>query len=122
MLKKNNRVYVYRNLHKNCFSVRQNGKVIDCVKSITLKCVRFLVGKKGREQVLRECRKNVHAGISGYVVEPKSIQGILGSLTPHKVTYDPYKHETFVKAEDCSPVKSSDYVVLSMKDGVFLFG
>ena len=122
MLRKNNRVYVYRNLHKGCFSVRQEGKVIDHVKSITLRCARFLVGKKGREKVLRECRKNVHAGISGYVIDPQSVRGILGSLTPHKVMYNPYEYETFVKAEDFSPVKKSGYAVLSMEHGVFLFG
>ena len=48
------RVEVYRNLHKNCFSVRaltgeNKGKVIDHVQEITLKDVKFAVQPAGRK-------------------------------------------------------------------------
>jgi len=59
------RVFVYFNLHKKVWSVRQSGKVVGHTEHIMLKDCRFLVGKKGRERVIREGKKNVHAGVSG---------------------------------------------------------
>ena len=47
------RVYVYFNLHKKVWSVRQDGKVVEHTKHIKLKDARFLVGKAGREKVRR---------------------------------------------------------------------
>jgi len=59
------RVFVYRNIHKNCLSVRnvKTGLVMAHVDSITLKNVKFKVSAKGRERVLKEKAKNVHAGV-----------------------------------------------------------
>ena len=58
------RVEVYRNLHKNCFSVRaltgeNKGKVIDHVQEITLKDVKFAVQPAGRKSVLKEKQKKI---------------------------------------------------------------
>ena len=44
MIDKNKRVYVYFNLHKKVWSVRQAGKVVDHTKSIMLKDCKYLVG------------------------------------------------------------------------------
>ena len=60
-------VEVYRNLHKKCWSVRQRGKVKLHTDYICLKDVEFKVSQKGRERVLREQRKNVHAFIKGFL-------------------------------------------------------
>ena len=45
MIDKNKRVYVYFNLHKKVWSVRQGGKVVSHTKHIMLKDARFLVGQ-----------------------------------------------------------------------------
>ena len=50
------RVYVYKNLHKNCYSVRQDGLVKMHTDGICLYDAQFRVGKKGRERVLEEGR------------------------------------------------------------------
>ena len=57
-MNRSKRVYVYFNLHKKVWSVRQNGKVVEHTKSIMLKDCKYLVGKAGREKVLREKKKN----------------------------------------------------------------
>ena len=46
MIDKNKRVYVYFNLHKKIWSVRQAGKVVDHTKQIMLKDCKYLVGRR----------------------------------------------------------------------------
>lgn len=103
------RVFVYRNLHKNQYSVRgPEGRIIDYTRDIILKNVKYCVGKKGRERVLREKRKNVHAGLRGEIIHyltfcPEDLDD------PTKVMYDPYKYKTFVVLPSESPIFESDY-------------
>ena len=59
------KIEVYWNLHKEMFSVRHKGKVIAHVACINVKDAKFVVQKAGRERVLREKKKNVHAFIRG---------------------------------------------------------
>jgi hypothetical protein len=61
------RVEVYWNLHKKCFSyrpARKGGRVLHA-SSLLLENVTFAVQPAGRERVLREKRKNVHAFVRG---------------------------------------------------------
>ena len=113
------RAYVYFNLHKKCWSVRQSGRVVDHTNEILLKDCRFMVSQAGRERVLRDKRKNVHAGVSGYVVD--SFQDGHPSATADRVanlTYNPYKHKTFVsKLDPYEPVEHSDYAFLECGNG-----
>ena len=64
---------VYFNLHKKLLSIQAkvNGswKVIRHVNEIMLADVKFKVYEKGRQRVLNEKRKNVHAFIVGNLVE-----------------------------------------------------
>ena len=61
------KVFVYKNLHKDCWSVKQDGLVKAHTTDIELWDCAFRVNKAGRERVLKEKRKKVHAGISGYI-------------------------------------------------------
>jgi len=112
-MNKDKRVYVYFNLHKKVWSVRQDGMVVKHTKHIMLKNCRFLVGKAGRERVLREGKKNVHAGVSGYVTD------LVPACRVHsEVTYNPYRNEKFTTKDDLyEDVLYSDYAVLSCGNG-----
>lgn len=100
-------VQVYRNLHRDCLSVRMkveqtytdsNGvvrrrkgwKVVAHLPAITIIEPRFKVSEAGRKRVIREGRKNVHA----------YVEGVVGTLDEcrdgQRVYYDPFKFETFV--------------------------
>ena len=62
------KVYVYFNLHKRCFSVKAlegqaKGLVIAYANDVVLFDPVFKVSKAGRDRVLRERKKNVHAGV-----------------------------------------------------------
>lgn len=98
------RVFVYRNLHKKCYSVKslKTGRVIAHVDSIDLVNVSFRVSQAGRNRVLKEKRKNVHAGVVG-VVSDSCSQNVLTD-----VTYNPYKYNSFVLKNNEVPVFSAD--------------
>ena len=107
------RLYVYWNIQKKMWSVRQSGKVLTHTSLIFLKDCRFLVGKAGQARVRREGKKNVHAGVSGYPVD--YVVGIPGKAK--EITYNPYKHKTFVDKKTGRAVKVSDYAVLTCGNG-----
>ena len=96
-------VEVYRNLHKKCWSVRQGGKVKVHTSYICLQDVKFVVQPAGREKVLREKKKNVHAFVKGYLISHKTIndgwRGLSIAWTKDVVTYNPYKHPYFTCGE-----------------------
>ena len=63
-------VHVYRNLGnaaKERYSIRQGGLVVGHTDEITLTDCEFKVSEAGRQRVLREGRKNVHAYIKGHM-------------------------------------------------------
>lgn len=108
------KVKVYYNLHKHCFSVvslnKENyGKVIDHVRDITLENAQFKVSEAGRQRVLREKRKNVHAFVVG------TISGKKINERAREATYNPYKFSTFVYKCKEDPIHEARIVRLSDK-------
>ena len=89
------RVKIYWNLHKKCFSVQYKGIVIAHKDTVCLENVEFKVSEAGRQRVLTTKRKNVHATICGDLVE--SLDMRVDKLK--RVSYNPYKHATFVSGE-----------------------
>lgn len=110
------KVFVYRNLHKKCYSVKsmKTGRVIAHVHEIMLFQPKFKVSEAGRNKVLRTKQKNVHAGVVGYVTDSYVnfiCAGVLGYVTDSyvnficptiKVTYNPYKYNSFVRQDESS--------------------
>jgi len=83
------KVEVYWNLHQARWSVRdqRTRKVVAHADRVLLADCHFKVSQAGRARVLRERRKNVHAFVSGTLVE------LNGSNLDCDiaVTYDPYR-------------------------------
>jgi len=106
------RVFVYFNLHKKVWSVKslKTGRVIAHANFIELKDCKFKVSKRGRERVLLERRKNVHAGVVGTIVAIDNVCSVLQNKTFQLITYNPYKYETFVSKKDETPVYQSETV------------
>lgn len=103
-------VYVYFNLHKHCFSVKsmKTGLVVAHTNDITLSLATFKVSEAGRLRVLREKRKNVHAGVIGFYQKDHA----LSIYFSHQATYNPYFYESFVERSTKKPVWSADLVRL----------
>jgi hypothetical protein len=114
----NQKVYVYFNLHKLLFSLKalsglQKGRVVQHSPCVTLENVTFRVGEGGRLRVLREKRKNVHAGVAGTLVSCERLSNIPEGAI--KVSYNPYKFGYFFRVEDESPISFAKKVYLQDK-------
>lgn len=120
------RVFVYFNLHRKCWSVKalegeDKGRVIAHEDFLILRDATPKVSKAGRERVLREKRKNVHAGIVGeWVSEIPATEADAVSypegevwLAPYDVTYNPYKYDTFVYKDSGLPFKGCAYMLMN---------
>lgn len=95
-LKYGERVRVYRNLNNGLISVmNMQGQVVAHVSQILLWEASFNVRKAGREKVLREQRKNVHAFVTGSVFT--SMKDILVPFNGQRVIYNPYRFDSFVE-------------------------
>ena len=62
----------------------------------------------GRNKVLQSGVKNVHAGLSGYLV--KTVPNI--PEVSYDVSYNPFKYNSFVSVENKKPIQHSDYAYL----------
>ena len=112
-------VFVYRNLHKQCLSVQQDGVVRCHVDNIVLEDAEFRVGKAGQRKVRETQSKNVHAKVRGMVVEKPS--EIL-PLNWDNVVYNPYKYDEFTHTETGRHCKSAKYCDVDAKDGILSIG
>ena len=120
------RVQVYRNLNNGLISIQDlsTGLVLGHAYAIDLEEANFIVREAGRQQVIREQRKNVHAFVRGKVVDVLNFQpfkgrgkhlydeipyesdvysrlqrGSMVGGTTTKVSYNPYKAPHFVTPE-----------------------
>ena len=114
----NRKVFVYKNLHKNCWSVKQDGLVKAHALELNLYNASINVSRKGQDRVRKEKRKNVHAGIRGYL-EPyhmghdvklneelsmfQRVWKDLPNSEMRAITYCPYKYDSFVHVDDGTP-------------------
>jgi len=113
------RVFVYYNLHKHCLSIRaqsgpDKGKVVGYACALVLEDVEFRVSQAGRQRVLRERAKNVHAGLAGTLKwhqdfdnkasQEKPLLPTLADEPGIALSYDPYRWSTFVRLTDEQPV------------------
>lgn len=115
------KVFIYKNLHKNCWSLKQDGLVKAHVDDLSLFDCSFRVNAKGRAKVLEEQRKNVHAGISGYIDLSWDHDSVSREGQQAKLAmYNPYKYKSFVRVDDDSkPVfwSSTARLVTAKKPG-----
>ena len=106
------RVMVYYNLHKHTFSVTHNGRVIAHADYVKLTDVEFRVRQGGREKVLREKSKNVHAFVIGVLLDycEHPCDDIPNPSSDKIVTYNPYKHNSFVYKDSEEPIYNAKEV------------
>lgn len=104
------KVKCYFNLHKKVFSVQHNGIVIAHKGSLVLRNATFKVSEAGRQRVLKEKRKNVHAYVIGELEEYFAPEG-----ETQDVTYNPYLYQTFVDKKTLTAVTKADIVWLNNK-------
>ncbi len=117
-MKTNNSIYqVYRNLHNKKLSIRnkRTKRVAGWCSYVLLSDVTFNVSETGRQKVLKDKQKNVHATIDGKVcdvvdfgyknetlyscLDYEDQKGFIEEVG-QQFTYDPYKYSSFVRESD----------------------
>ena len=106
------KVFVYFNLHKKLWSVKalegaNKGRVIAHCTELALEDCTFKVSEVGRQRVLREKRKNVHAGVVGQLSLKKEWSKAAGV----EVVYNPYKGPDFYEKKSQKPIAEASRVV-----------
>lgn len=118
------KVFIYWNLHRKCWSIKalsgqDRGRVKYHASAWEVQSATFKVSEAGRQRVLREQRKNVHAGVVGELVSWKDLDGDNGHVSNDftwdnlgvKVTYNPYRGATFVlDNEERTPIQNAGSV------------
>ena len=108
-------VFVYRNLHKKCLSVQQDGIVRCHVDNIVLEDAEFRVSKAGQKRVRDEKKKNVHAKVKGMVVSNPSEILQLGW---NKAYYNPYQTDYFTDVESGKYLHSAKFADVDAQEGI----
>ena len=111
--------YVYRNLHRQCWGIRLRGKVVDHAHEVWIRHAEFKVFETGRQRVIREKRKNVHAFVVGAFSLDPCVAEILDMGNPVRVSYNPYTTGSFTVGDYPWAVKRAKLVCLRA-DGVVL--
>ena len=117
------KVKVYKNLHKNCYSVKASegqfkNKVIFHASSLTLSDVSFKVYENGRKRTIKEKQKNVHAFIEGYlesmiVLKGRSIYPSTIDYTKgDRLSYNPYRFPYFYVCHSLEPIYNCETILL----------
>lgn len=111
------RVFVYFNLHRKCFSIKalegdRKGRVVAHSTTVLLEGCKFKVSEAGRQRVLREKRKNVHAGVTGTWINADRVESCYEflSMVGRQVTYNPYKYSSFIIKATEQSVDKADVV------------
>lgn len=86
-------VDVYRNLHNGKWSIRScaTGLVVGHAEYVELRACLFIVNEAGRQRVIAEKKKNVHAVIRGSFEHSIAMVCRIGEV----VTYNPYNTGSF---------------------------
>lgn len=87
-------IKVYWNFTRKCWSVQsqRTGLVVEHVQELCVTTAGLSVSQAGRQRVVRERRKNVHAKISGH----RASIPIFSPSCTTRIRYNPYRDETFV--------------------------
>ena len=116
------RVFVFRNLSKDTWSVWSGDKkkLLFHAETLNISDAHFFVSEAGRQRVLRNKRKVVHAGVVG------TLNKVDGAEMDHRgwtrVRYNPYETGTFVRAKDSLSVAGATQVSMTKDFKVFVTG
>lgn len=106
------KVVVYYNLHKHVFSIKdhKSGLVLGHAPTLSMIACEFVVSEAGRQRVIAEQRKSVHAYIVGTYVGAKNYQvdGLKMGM------YNPYRFDSFV-AEEGERLERADFLICKGK-------
>ena len=106
------KIRIYRNLNNGTMSIQvkdnKSWKVVGHVTNAIVRDVRFHIQEGGRQRVIREQRKNVHAWGEGILIGQFSDSVV----APIALGYDPYTNATFVQRGTKNAIAKCSYLVV----------
>lgn len=116
-------VRVFINPKYGCYTIMQDGRVKASAKQVRLKQAAFTVRESGRQRMLREQRRNIHAYIVGTLLEYIHAEDAktMGVLPGRGARYNPYRYSTFVDSQTEAPLSLADLVQLDESGVTYSF-
>ena len=114
-------VFVYYNLHRKLWSIKcldagpNKGKVVAHRTEVVLESPKPKVSEAGRQRVLKEKQKNVHAGLVGVWRDRKVLLA-----EGDNITYNPYKYDTFVYADTKAPFTGASIAMMLNREVIVI--
>ena len=114
-------VFIYRNVRIHKYSIRSHATkiVVGHSSTVVLLGPKFIVSEAGRQRVLRQKVKNVHAGVRGGLYE-ENMDISPYTKEKYRVYYNPYKTKGFTN-KDGQIIAAAEIAVLT-ENGVFAYG
>jgi hypothetical protein len=117
-------VEVYFNLHKKMYSIRDKatGLVVAHANEVILMDATFKVSEAGRQRVLTEKKKNVHAFVvgkfahAGYRIDTSAMHNFESAY------YNPYKTSCFRDTKSGAALKGAEIVHCQDKQAYYVNG
>jgi len=110
-------VDVFRDLQAGGLSLRYKGRLLLNTDSLWLTDATYIVDEAGRQRVLREQRKNLHAFVRGTLSVPDDPYSFLSGV---RVAYNPYEKAYFFDLQSGEEVISASWCKITSK-GVMSF-
>ena len=91
-------VYIYRCLNRkgHIYSIKQNGVVVAHTEKFIVKNCNLVINKSGKERVIKEKIRNVHAFIKGYLGDIDDVKNSFSWI----LKYNPFVNKGFTFGED----------------------
>ena len=130
------KIYVYRNLNQKCWSIKYRGLVIAHTPTAFMWDVEFRVNEAGRQRVLKEGVKNVHAYAvcelddiflpsDVEIIDPEPLKdsvfdctNTLGESLDLLVRYEPKRRGSFVERNSGKGIPDAFAVYLTARGGL----
>jgi hypothetical protein len=106
------KIRIYRNLNNGTMSIQRHlirsWRVVGHVTHAVVRDVCLHLSESGRQRVIRDLRKNVHAWGEGILVAPDCPE----IDAPIDLAYNPYQDATFVERGTKRPILKCRYLVV----------
>ena len=116
-------VRVFKNPKYGCYTIMQDGRVKASAKQVRLKEAAFTVRESGRQRMLHEQRRTIHAYIVGTLIEYIHTEDAksMSVLPGRSARYNPYRYSSFVDSQTEAPLSLADLVQLDESGVTYSF-
>lgn len=110
------RVKVYKNLNRNCFSImdKQSRLVLGWASSVMLIKAKFVISQSGQKKARKEQTRNVHAFVEGdFIAGDFVASNAFNPPVAREIQYNPFKMDFFIDSKSGKPVHEAPLVYLT---------